>query len=83
MKTRLRNHTSAQCYVIKGDVLQFISYTTLVIRMYWEKGQRYIECTGTYSATTRRQIGWFLKEYASDLTYYDIKEIAGKGAVAI
>lgn len=83
MKTRLRNHASAQCYVIKGDILTFVSYSTIVIKMHWEGGQRYVECTGTYSATTRRQIGWFLKEYAPDLSYYDVKAIVGKGGVAM
>lgn len=42
-----------------------------------------MECTGTYSATTRKQMAWFLKEYAPDLTYYDMKAIVGKGAVAM
>ena len=29
--------------------------------------------SGLYSATTRKQIGYFLKEYVPQLNYYDIK----------
>ena len=83
-KTRLSNHASAQCHVIESENrIDFISYTTRVITIFWENGKRWIECTGTYSATTRKQIGWFLKEYAPDLCYYDMKAIAGGAAVAM
>lgn len=82
-KTRLKGHASAQCHVVKGDRLDFISYTTRVISIWWENGKRYVECTGTYSATTKKQIGWFLQEYVHDLSYYDMKAIVGKGAVAM
>ena len=80
---RLKNHVYAQCFVKAhdGGQLDFISYTTRVISIWWESGKRFVECTGTYSATTRKQIGWFLKEYAPDLSYYDIKKIVGKGFV--
>lgn len=85
MNKNLREHASANCFVrIYDDVVEFISYTTKVISMKQDENKnRIIECTGTYSPTTRRQIGWFLKEYAPDLTYYDIKGIAGKGYVII
>jgi len=80
MKKNLRDHKSSQCHVVINDnEVRFISYTTEVIRMVWENGKRLIECTGTYSPTTRKQIGWFLKEYANDLSYYDMKAIAGQG----
>lgn len=78
----LRNHTSARCYVIeKNDTTTFISYSTPVIIMRMIDGIRHMECTGTYSATTRKHIGYFLKEYAPDLNYYDMKNIVGKGMV--
>ena len=83
-KVNLKNHAYAQCHIRvhdSGDV-DFISYYTRVISMVYRNGQRMIECTGTYSQTTRKQIGWFLKEYAPDLNYYDMKEIVGKGMVA-
>lgn len=70
---RLNKHPSAQCNVIwENNELKFISYTTLVL--YTEKGRLY--CTGTYSPTTRKQIGWFLREYFPQYNYYDIKKIA-------
>lgn len=28
---------------------------------------------------TRKQIGWFLKEYFGDISYYDMKRISGSG----
>ena len=75
MKTKimkLKNHPYAQCLVreqIDGSVV-FTSYNTDVI--YIDKdGQLYV--SGLYSATTRKQIGYFLKEYVPVLNYYDIK----------
>ena len=65
--------------------LWFVSYVTGVIHAYEEpvesetpRGFR-IECTGTYSQTTRKQIGYFLKEYFPQLNYYDMKEIVPCG----
>lgn len=80
---KLKDHTSAQCAVRIYDngTIDFISYTTLVIRLDQDKDKnRRVECTGTYSRTTIRQIGWFLREYAPDLSYYDMKAIARQGA---
>ena len=75
MKTKimkLKNHPYAQCLVreqIDGSVV-FKSYNTDVI--YIDKdGWLYV--SGLYSATTRKQIGYFLKEYVPQLSYYDIK----------
>lgn len=81
-KKRLENHKYAQCYVlIENDTITFVSYNTVVIVIKDIDGIRHIECTGTYSATTRKQIGYFLKEYATDLCYYDMKNIVGAGLV--
>ena len=83
---KLRNHTGANCRVNlhdNGDI-DFISYSTRVISIKQDaKRNRIIECTGTYSATTRKQIGYFLREYAPDLNYYDMKRIAGNGYIAM
>ena len=100
---RLENHQGAQCRVQINDegIIDFISYTTLVIRavpqklapQYFlddetdiivKKGEQideeayFLECTGTYSKTTSRQITWFLREYFADLSLSDIREISGK-----
>lgn len=84
---RLENHPGANCTVVEFDNgnVNFISYSTRVISienaLSMNRSSRKIECTCTYSATTRSQIGWFLKEYAPDLNYYDIKKIVGQGFV--
>ena len=69
---KLKNHPYAQCSVrvlLDGSVV-FTSYNTDVI--YIDKdGWLYV--SGLYSATTRKQIGYFLKEYVPQLNYYDIK----------
>lgn len=85
MKRNLHGHESAACHVRTYDNgnIDFISYVTRVISIVFKNGRRMVECTGTYSATTRKQIGWFLKEYAPDLNYYDMKAIAGEGFVEI
>ena len=71
---KLKNHPYAQCSVhvfLDGSVV-FTSYKTDVI--YIDKdGWLYV--SGLYSATTRKQIGWFLKEYVPELSYYDIKSL--------
>ena len=71
---KLKNHPYAQCSVTvypDGSVV-FTSYNTDVI--YIDKdGWLYV--SGLYSATTRKQIGWFLKEYVPALSYYDIKSL--------
>jgi hypothetical protein len=79
---KLTNHKHSQCHVEIEDngTINFISYTTLVIRAVPFEGYGYIlYCTGTYSQSTRRQIGWFLKEYFGDISYYDMKRISGSG----
>lgn len=86
MKTRtikkLQDHPSSQCEIYienGGNLIHFISYATRVITLQFKEGKRFVECTGTYSSTTRRQIGWFLREYAPDLSYQDMKAIAEQG----
>jgi uncharacterized protein YgbK (DUF1537 family) len=84
-KVKLQHHQSAQCYVlVSEDTIQFISYTTLVIEAakaeHIEGGNKWLlECTGTHSQTTRKQIGYFLKEYFDDVDYYQMKDIVGTG----
>ena len=71
---KLKNHPYAQCsvYVFVDGSLVFTSYNTDVI--YIDKdGWLYV--SGLYSATTRKQIGWFLNEYVPELTYQDIKSL--------
>lgn len=79
---KLTNHKSAQCHISIEDngTINFISYTTLVIQAIpHESGGYILFCTGTYSQTTRKQIGWFLKEYFGDISYYQMKQCAEDG----
>lgn len=72
-KVRLTDHRSANCCVRvyeNGDIC-FQSYATDVL--YYVNATGFLYCTGTYSQTTRKQIGWFLKEYFPNFSYHDAK----------
>lgn len=79
---KLSDHVYSQCHVEiapNGDV-HFFSYTTLVCSI--EAG--WLSCSGLYSMTTRKQIGWFLKEYAPEMTFQMVKQcIADKMIINI
>lgn len=71
---KLKNHPYAQCAVrvLPDGSVVFTSYNTDVI--YIDKdGWLYV--SGLYSATTRKQIGYFLEEYAPALSFCDIKNL--------
>lgn len=74
-KTRnLSDHASAQCCVKlfdNGDIV-LRSYATDVL--YCRNENNTMICTGTYSATTRKHIGWFLREYAPSVSYADVRD---------
>ena len=69
----LREMPYAQCGVNFTDDghIVFISYTTPVIDI---DREGWLICTGTYSATTRKQIGRFLREYAPLMNYQMVKK---------
>ena len=81
-KLKLKDHPYCNCYVLKdNDKITLVSYITEVIiavRNPKNKNEWFLKCTGTYSQTTRKQIGWFLREYFPKINYFDVKEIAGK-----
>ena len=81
-KLNLKEHPYCNCYVLKDDdIIKLVSYITEVIiavRNPKNKNEWFLKCTGTYSQTTRKQIGWFLREYFPKINYSDMKEIAGK-----
>ena len=75
---KLKNHPYANCSVCvynDGSIV-FTSYNTDVIYID-EDGWLYV--TGLYSATTRKQIGWFLNEYVPAFSYQDIKMLYNEG----
>lgn len=69
---RLKSMPNAQCGVRFDEHggIDFMSYRTLVITI---DPQGWLTCTGTYSPTTRKQIGRFLSEYAPNINYQDVK----------
>ena len=70
---KLTDHPYSQCHVeiAPNGEIYFFSYVTLVCHI---DAEGWLECTGTYSQTTRKQIGWFLKEYAPSMTYQMVKQ---------
>lgn len=62
--------------IIDNDGTHLISYTTHVCTI---DKDGWLTCTGTYSATTRKHIGAFMREYAPQLSYYDAKAAYEKG----
>ena len=68
---RLKYCPYGSCGVIFNDYgVHLISYTTLVCSI---SPEGFLSCSGTYSNTTRKHIGAFLKEYAPMLNYYNAK----------
>ena len=69
---RLKSMPHAQCGVRfdKHGGIDFVSYSTSVISI---DPMGWLTCTGTYSQSTRKQIGRFLSEYAPNISYQDAK----------
>lgn len=72
MIKKLTDHPYSQCYVsIDPKVgIHFYSYRTLLIII---DTDGWLSCHGLHSQTTRKQIGWFMHEYCSPLTFHDAK----------
>ena len=68
---KFNSHPYANCCILEiegGIALQ--SYNTVVATI--ENG--WLKINGLYSATTRRHIGWFVKEYAN-MSYQTAKRL--------
>ena len=85
---KLDSHPASNCCVCiyredgRLTCVSLRSYSTDVCGIYLDEpdGSWNVYCTGTYSQTTRRQIGWFARElryaYAlCDIDYYGFKAI--------
>lgn len=72
MIKKLNEHRYSQCHVeIDGmGGIHFVSYSTEVISI---SPVGWLTCHGLYSVTTRKQIGYFMREYCTPLTYHDAK----------
>lgn len=77
--TTLRNHRYSQCTVVTADNgdITFVSYRTAVVKLTADGVAHFgpVSCT----ATTRKQVGWFLREYAPSLTYQLAKQLYADG----
>lgn len=68
---RLAHCPYGSCGVVFNEYgTHLVSYTTLVCSI---DNDGWLTCTGTYSQTTRKHIGAFIKEYAPMLNYYNAK----------
>ena len=85
---KLASHQYAKCRISvyreddRVTGVSLWSYSTNVCGIYLDEvdGEWHIYCTGTYSQTTRKQIGWFARElcyaYAPcKIDYYGFKAI--------
>lgn len=83
---KLRNHPYANCKVFEEEFYDtdtgvvtlrhwwLRSYSTDVVSVRETPTTWELTCYGTYSQTTSRQIGWFLKDIGSPFTYFDAKK---------
>lgn len=68
-------YAQAQVKAYDNGDLVLVSYVTDVIIV----KDNWLTCTGTYSATTRKHISAFMREYFPDLTYYTAKHCYENG----
>lgn len=76
MIKRFDSHKQASAYVIiDGNTISLVSYTTVVAVI----SDNILTVNGLYSATTRKHISWFMREYASPWTFQTAKSLALNG----
>lgn len=71
-KKKLKYCPYGQAYVTvdENGAISLVSYRTTVIVI---DPMGWLTCSGTYSATTRKHIGAFMKEY-TNMNYYTAKD---------
>ena len=69
----LKSHPYANCKIIVTDEYIYLkSYSTIVLE--YDTIRQIITCSGLYSRTTIKHIGWFMKQlFNNKFTYHDIK----------
>lgn len=83
MMKKFEDHPSAQAWIYSdektGEVM-LVSYNTTVCGV---TADGWLWCNGTYSRTTIKHIGWFMRHvaklYGVRLSYYDAKYCYEKG----
>lgn len=75
---RLTNHPSMNCRVCLHDdgTIVLRSYATNVVEI---DPDGWLVCAGLYSATTRKHISLFVREYTRTMNYYDVKKAFENG----
>ena len=72
MTRKIKGHESANVRIVEsGNKLLLVSYTTTVCTV---DAGGWLTCTGTYSATTRKHIGWFVRNEGYAIGYHDVKK---------
>lgn len=69
---KMPNHEYAQCKILerRDGALVLQSYNTIVVSI---TKDGWMDCSGIYSRTTIKHIGWFMKCYGNGCGYYDAK----------
>lgn len=70
---KLSNHPYAQCSVINSNGWTILTSYEADVIMIDSSGWLYVN--GLYSATTRKHIGYFLKEYVPQLSFQPVKKL--------
>ena len=72
MTRYIKGHESANVRMIEsGNKLLLVSYTTTVCTV---DAGGWLTCTGLYSATTRKHIGWFCRNEGYAIGYNAVKK---------
>lgn len=77
---KLASHPYAQAQVrfYADGSMTLISYSTPVVHV---TSDGFVAVDGLYSATTRKHIGYFAKEYLAPLGYHDLKAACENGYI--
>ncbi len=69
---RMPEHEYAQCKIlVRNDgTLLLKSYNTIVCGL---TKDGWLDCSGLYSRTTIKHIGWFMRYFGNGCSYYDAK----------
>lgn len=68
-------YASAHVETRSDGTMDLISYRTLVVHV---DAEGWLECTGLYSATTRKHIGAFMRSEVSKLSGHDLSYYTAK-----
>lgn len=72
---RLDGHKQANAHIIReNNNIILVSYSTAIL--WYDTMENTVYCSGLYSMTTRKHIGWFMNQFFNNkYNYHDIKYI--------